>query len=431
MSPASKRINHPQQRRCRGEIVPVSRSIGSRSYWTLNGITKDGKRYRPLFATKAKAEEAALIERKRVQREGRESAHLSVADRVAALECLRLLGPFNVSLRDAVRDFIARIEGERIARESRTISACLDEWLKSKQARVDAHERDRKTIMGYRNRSEVIKSSLGALPVATIAPSHLNDFLDSLPFTRTTRTAYRTQLSGFLKFCRTKGWMRHSPIDQVPVPGRDPGPIEILTPSEMEDLLEAATTDVDARTLLPVITLGAFAGLRPDEAKQIRWENIDLSSETPHADVLPETSKTRFRRCPPLNQTCLSWLRGCRQTSGMVSGSSQQHFRKSWQRVRMMAGWHVTKASQRKAKANGELVRPWPKDCLRHSFASYWLPIHSNRPLLAEVMGNSVDVIRDHYLKPIKPGIAERYWALLANPLRDVKTRRHEQKANS
>lgn len=414
MSPTPKRINHPQQRRCRGEIVPVSRSIGSRSYWTLNGITKDGKRYRPLFATKAKAEEAALFERKRLQREGRESAHLSVADRVAALECLRLLEPHNVSLRDAVRDFIARVEGERIARESRTISACLDEWLRSKQARVDAGERDRKTIMGYRNRSEVIKSSLGALPVATIAPAHLNDFLDSLPFTKTTRTAYRTQLSGVLKFCRTKGWMRHNPIDQVPVPGRERGVVEILTPSEIEDLLDAGSQDKDARILLPVIALGAFAGLRPEEARQIRWENIDLSSETPHATVLPETSKTRDKRFPTLNATCLSWLRGCRQTQGVISGDSKQHFRKAWERVRMKAGWHVTEASQKQAKQDGQPVKPWPEDCLRHSFASYWIPIHNDRPKLAEEMGNSVAVIREYYRKPIKPGVAERYWSVLA-----------------
>ena len=428
MSPSSKRINHPQQRRCRGEIIAVPRVIGSRSYWTLNGVTKDGKRYRPIFPTKAKAEEAALAERKRIQREGRESVHLSVADRVAALECLRLLEPHNVSLRDAVRDFIARVEGERIARESRTISACLDEWLKSKQARVDAGERDRKTIMGYRNRSEVIKSSLGALPVATIAPAHLNDFLDSLPFTKTTRTAYRTQLSGVLKFCRTKGWMRHNPIDQVPVPGRERGVVEILTPSDIEDLLDAASRDKDARILLPVIALGAFAGLRPEEARQIRWENIDLSSETPHATVLPETSKTRDKRFPTLNATCLSWLRGCRQTQGVISGDSKQHFRKAWERVRMEAGWHVTEASQRQAKLDGQPVKPWPEDCLRHSFASYWLPIHNDRPRLAEIMGNSSDVIREYYRKPIKPGVAEKYWALLANSIPNSNTKKYEQK---
>ena len=428
MSPRLKNVNQAQQRRQRGQIVAVPRVIGSRSYWTLNGITKDGKRYRPIFTTKAKAEEAALHERKRVQREGRESAHLSVSDRIATLECLQMLKPYNVSIRDAVKDFINRLEGEREARESRTISACIDDWLNSKQARVDAGERDRKTIMGYRNRSEVIKSSLGALPVATIAPAHLSDFLDSLPFTKTTRTAYRTQLSGILKFCRTKGWMRHNPIDQVPVPGRERGVVEILTPSEIEDLLDATIQDKDARTLLTVIALGAFAGLRHEEARQMRWENIDLSSETPHATVLPETSKTRDKRFPTLNTTCLSWLRGCRQTHGVVSGDSKQKFRKAWERVRMKAGWHVSKASQKKARMNGEPIKPWPEDSLRHSFASYWLPIHNDSPKLAEIMGNSSDVIREYYRKPIKPGVAEKYWALLANSIPNSNTKKYEQK---
>jgi integrase len=428
MSPTIKKINPAQQRRRRGEIVAVPRSIGSRSYWTLNGITKDGKRYRPLFPTKAQAEEAALVERKRVHREGRESLHLSVADRVAAAECIRLLVPLGVSLRDAVKDFLARSERERAARESRTVSACLDEWLQAKQARVASGERDRKTVMGYRNRAEVIKSSLGSLPVATLASSHLSDFLDSLPFTKTTRTAYRTQISGFLKFCRTKGWMNHNPIDQVPVPGKERGAVEILTPAEVEDLLDAAKADKDARIVLPVIALGAFAGLRPEEAKQISWENIDLSSETPHATVLPHTSKTRAERFPPLNETCLSWLRGCREISGVVSGTSAQRFRKSWERVRMAAGWHVTEASQRKARADGHAVKPWPEDCLRHSFASYWLPVHSDRPRLAEIMGNSVAVIREHYLKPIKPGVAQRYWACLADTEIPARKDRSENK---
>lgn len=427
MSPGPKKLNGPQRRR-RGEIVAVPRIIGSRSYWTLNGITRDGKRYRPLFPTKAKAEEAALVERKRIQREGREAIHLSVADRLAAIDCLKLLEPHQISLRDAVRDFVGRIEGERTARESRTVSACLEQWINAKQARVDAGERARKTIMGYRNRAEVIKSSLGSLPVATITPSHLNDFLDSLPFSKTTRTAYRTQISGFLKFCRTKGWMRHNPIDQVPVPGKERGPVEILTPAEIEDLLDAAKTDRDARILLPVIALGAFAGLRPEEAKQMTWEKIDLSSETPCAEILPHTSKTRAKRFPPLNETCLSWLRGCREISGVVSGTSAQRFRKAWERVRMAAGWHVTEASQRKAKADGHAVKPWPEDCLRHSFASYWLPIHNDRPRLAEIMGNSVAVIREYYIRPIKPGVAERYWGLLAEVGKTAKMNRVENK---
>jgi hypothetical protein len=40
-----------------------------------------------------------------------------------------------------------------------------------------------------------------------------------------------------------------------------------------------------------------------------------------------------------------------------------------------------------------------PPDALRHSFASYWLPIHADRPRLAELMGNSPAIIAWSMLK--------------------------------
>jgi hypothetical protein len=83
----------------------------------------------------------------------------------------------------------------------------------------------------------------------------------------------------------------------------------------------------------------------------------------------------------------------------------------------LLLSWPLgTKASQKKAKANGQPVKPWPEDCLRHSFASYWLPINNDRPKLAEIMGNSTDVIREYYRKPIKPGVAEKYWRIFPAP---------------
>jgi hypothetical protein len=43
-------------------------------------------------------------------------------------------------------------------------------------------------------------------------------------------------------------------------------------------------------------------------------------------------------------------------------------------------------------------------------------------------MGNSTDVIREYYRKPIKPGVAEKYWALLANSIPNSNTKKHEEK---
>lgn len=53
--------------------------------------------------------------------------------------------------------------------------------------------------------------------------------------------------------------------------------------------------------------------------------------------------------------------------------------------------------------------RSWV-DILRHTYASFWLSLHGDRPRLAEYLGNSVDVVRGHYRKAIPPKEAERYW---------------------
>jgi hypothetical protein len=49
---------------------------------------------------------------------------------------------------------------------------------------------------------------------------------------------------------------------------------------------------------------------------------------------------------------------------------------------------------------------------MRHSFGSYWLAIHADRPHLAELMGNSVDVIKKHYRRAIPRTEAEKFWQI-------------------
>jgi hypothetical protein len=61
-------------------------------------------------------------------------------------------------------------------------------------------------------------------------------------------------------------------------------------------------------------------------------------------------------------------------------------------------------------------ITPWPVDCLRHSFASYWLAVNKNRAELAEIHGNSVGIIKKHYRRPIAETVAAEYWALSLEP---------------
>jgi len=58
-------------------------------------------------------------------------------------------------------------------------------------------------------------------------------------------------------------------------------------------------------------------------------------------------------------------------------------------------------------------------DILRHTFGLSWLAIHKNRPLLAEIMGNSVPVITKDYKRTMSLEQAEALFAILppAEPL--------------
>lgn len=50
---------------------------------------------------------------------------------------------------------------------------------------------------------------------------------------------------------------------------------------------------------------------------------------------------------------------------------------------------------------------------MRHSFASYWLAVHQNAPALAEIMGNTVPIIRRHYENTVLEAVAGGYWAIV------------------
>jgi hypothetical protein len=86
------------------------------------------------------------------------------------------------------------------------------------------------------------------------------------------------------------------------------------------------------------------------------------------------------------------WLLSFRSAKGPITGA---HFARTLHSVRAAAG-----------------LLPWPKDVLRHCFGSYWLAVHRDRAHLAELMGNSLAVIKVHYRRAIPPSVAKEYWEL-------------------
>lgn len=95
----------------------------------------------------------------------------------------------------------------------------------------------------------------------------------------------------------------------------------------------------------------------------------------------------------------------------------QTNLKNNLLKLHIEAGYRGTIVKTVKGVKTKQVFNPknstWPQDILRHSFASHWLPIHQNRSVLAEEMGNSVQIIKKHYRKHASKSAAAAFWEIL------------------
>jgi len=155
--------------------------------------------------------------------------------------------------------------------------------------------------------------------------------------------------------------------------------------------------------------LGMFAGMRPEEIvpekyrrrRGLQKEEIDAETRTVYV-TREVAGKTRKARRIPFCDHFEEWL--------------------AW------AGWepdHLGPIAAKPASRADETLRlgrlldehfgrseGWPKDFLRHTYASHRNAVIQNLPQLAVELGNSVDVIQGHYNQPLPKGEGEAFFAI-------------------
>lgn len=164
--------------------------------------------------------------------------------------------------------------------------------------------------------------------------------------------------------------------------------VETYSPAEFDAYLSVVPFD-----WLPSIILGGLCGVRPWEMWiDPRNEEIKPTLEWRHflwdrkkIDMPPEVAKDRRRRFIPICPAALSLLAPWRAAKGPVA----PRFRAPGVPVDAYA------FTRKWAEAAGV---PWKNDGWRHSYASYRLAATQNAAALSEEMGNSVAMIRRHYL---------------------------------
>ena len=182
----------------------------------------------------------------------------------------------------------------------------------------------------------------------------------------------------------------HNPILHTAKPKLIDKAPEIFTVDELRGLLEAAQrVEPD---VLPMLAIGAFAGLRDAEIKRLDWSEVRL--ERGHIEVGAAKAKSARRRIVPMQLNLVAWLRPYSGKHGKV----------------VPEGWRGK--IDRVCEAAG-LTR-WPSNGLRHSFASYRLAAIHDAPRVASELGHtSPQMLYSTYREVVLPEEAERYWDIM------------------
>jgi integrase len=338
---------------------------------------------RKFFKTRPEADAEAMRQRTLLERHSREAIGLSprqLSDFIAAREKLAKYGE---TINDAVQFRVDHLE--RVRRHGITVAQLADEVVKAKRrdGRSEVYLRD------LRYRLNRFVQGFGHQPIAGITVDELDNWLRALPYSPQSRTNYRTVVGLLFSYAESRGIIDRNLISRTAKPKLVDRPPEIFTADELRALIETATRI--ASDVVPMLGIGAFAGLREAEIRRLDWGEIDLPRG--HIEVKAAKAKSARRRIVPIQPNLSAWLAPYSNIRGRVVPVGA---RRKLSRVREAAG----------------LTR-WPKNGLRHSFTSYRLAAIHDAPRVAAELGHTgPQMLYSTYRELVLPQEAERYWKI-------------------
>jgi len=338
---------------------------------------------RKFFKTRTEAEAEALRQRTLLERHSRIAVGLSQRDLSDFIHARDRLAGYGKKITDALDFLVDHLE--RVRRHGITVSQLGLEVLEAKR-------RDGKPpayLADLRKRLTRFCQDFGNRSIASIAVDELDNWLRDLPLSPKSRANYRANIGVLFSYAEQRGIIDRNPIPRTAKPKLIDRPPEIFAVDELRTLLEAATRT--AHDVVPMLAIGAFAGLREAEIQRLDWHEIDLARG--HIEIKAAKAKSARRRIVPIQPNLAGWLRPYAGLTGRVVPAGA---RRKLDRVREEAG----------------LAR-WPQNGLRHSFASYRLAAIQDAPRVAAELGHtSPQMLYGTYRELVHPEEAERYWKI-------------------
>lgn len=406
---AAKASKWPRKVKLGRESVSVYRREapgGQACYMVANYAT--GKRRFDSYATEAEAIEAATRLVRQLSERDVLSASMTQEQTIEYAAAVQALKPFSVSLTataNAVAECLklvsdlpnlvaaAKLYATRNKQiTAKSVSDVVTELLAVKTGRGSA-ERYIQDLAGRLNKF----AEAFCCNACNVTTAQIQGWLDGQKLSTQSYQNNRRVLHLFYKFAVARGYAAENPVLGVEGIKVKNGATQIYSVSELTRLLAAADAD-----FVPVLAIGAFAGLRSAEIERLEWRDVDLA--TRHIVVGADKAKTASRRIVPISDNLLSWLAPYASQTGKV-----------WKGGWMYKAQAVTaKATEVKGDpANGikaQAAVTWKANALRHSYASYRLAQTQNAAQVALECGNSPQMVFRHYRELVKPADAQSWF---------------------
>ena len=204
-----------------------------------------------------------------------------------------------------------------------------------------------------------------------------------------TRNHFRQSMRQLFMFAVRRDYLpKQHRLDEVLVkePSGEAAP-EIIKPSEFEDLLSTATTE-----LRPYIALAGFTGARRSEILRMTWRDVWRVQD--HVELEAEKTKTQKRRHVPIQPVLFEWLKPYRRKQGAI-----------WKRTNGAFNYALV-TLMKKCNLKGH-------NLLRHSYASYRLAQIHDAPKVAYELGNSPEKLFSNYNKLVSPQEADAWFSIM------------------
>src|SRR5215510_10135195 len=163
---------------------------------------------------------------------------------------------------------------------------------------------------------------MGDRVTAEITSSNVDNWIQSLSVGPQTQNNFRAVLSAMWTFAVRRGYAATNVIQLVDKTSVVRDHIPTFSVEQLTKLLAASPPEY-----LPVLAIGAFAGLRPEEINKLQWEDLDFHERTIRVNA--SAAKTRRKRFAEISGNLCTWLQTYVGRTGPVAPPNLQKLRRA------------------------------------------------------------------------------------------------------